>query len=411
MLSDIGGKRQLQDAGTAATLSVGLRAAKGDEDPDILDEVGQAGGGVLMSKNKSLVYYGVHVNDLYADFRTGVYNKAFDPAPVVYPRNPTDMETVLAYVDSVGLETPQAPETLAIELKTSWVDASKVADPSQYITISASVPMYDKTDNLKWKLGPKDQPMELALVGVHIVGTVQDHPEFVWATFEHISNTADVSYWYTTNINDIKANTKQWAFDSSGSFEFLNTGEAAAGHNTECMTTPPHESTGDIHAILNDDGVTPVCADGIVPSETVRVRPWGSYPFGYSDVSTTPPSQKDPVTEDQVDKIVKNNTVLVALNTHVLSQLASDDPRKNYVQTGGIWTTTSPAAVDAPIPNWMADEKINMRGSLGLYNATMETYSQKFADNCFVCHSVDKGDANSFGLSHIFSDIDPLPTK
>ena len=32
----------------------------------------------------------------------------------------------------------------------------------------------------------------MALVGLHVVGVVQGHPEFVWATFEHDKNAPDI---------------------------------------------------------------------------------------------------------------------------------------------------------------------------------------------------------------------------
>ena len=149
----------------------------------------------------------------------------------------------------------------------------------------------------------------------------------------------------------------------------------------------------------------PVCAGGIVPSDTVRLRPWGSIAYTPTDVSN------GTVTQDVFDKVVTNNTALVSLNSDVLGQIAAGDARGNYVQTGGIWTTTPPGGGDAPIPNQGGDQTAQMRGSLDLYNATMETYSQDTAPNCFACHQLNGDATNSFGafqLSHIYSQIQPL---
>ena len=72
--------------------------------------------------------------------------------------------------------------------------------------------------------------MTLALVGIHIVGTVQNHPEFVWSTFEHILNAPDAPYYYTNRKGEV---AKQ-PYASDGTFLFMETGAAMAG-NVECM--------------------------------------------------------------------------------------------------------------------------------------------------------------------------------
>ena len=37
----------------------------------------------------------------------------------------------------------------------------------------------------------KAESVTVALIGLHVVGVVEDHPEFVWATFEHEDNAPD----------------------------------------------------------------------------------------------------------------------------------------------------------------------------------------------------------------------------
>jgi hypothetical protein len=197
----------------------------------------------------------------------------------------------------------------------------------------------------------------------------------------------------------------QWPYSSTGAFTFLATGAPATGANVECAKTASG-SAGVIAAVMN--GASPVCAGGIVASNTVRTRPWGSEPYGPADVGT------NGITTAQVNQIVANNTLLLSINGSVRMQLDAGDARKNYVQTGGIWTTTPAGGGDAPIPNQTGSQAAQMRGSLGLYNSTMETYSESFANNCFVCHSLPGGAGNSFGageLSHIYSEIIALPTQ
>ena len=75
-------------------------------------------------------------------------------------------------------------------------------------------------------------------------------------------------------------------------------------------------------------------------------------------------------------------------------------------------TTTPASGGDAPIPNQTGDQTAQVRDSLKLANATMETYHQSL--DCFTCHQLAKDAANSFGkseLSHIYSEIKALPTQ
>lgn len=409
VLPDDGGTRQFQRSTPGTRLTVALRAEKDD---DVIGEIGQAGGGgVLLSQGGSLVHYGVHTNDLYGYFLTGqkAATGGIDPAPTMYPHNASDMAALTTYMASVSPPfVSAAPDTLVMELKTSWVDAATLADASGYITVPARVPGYTaNADNTEWTQdGHRD--ITLALTGIHIAGTVQNHPEFVWATFEHVSNAPDVGYSYTDDTGAVV----QFPYDGSGDFVFLAPGADPATANVECMKAQSGGATGTIVAETASDG-SPVCAGGIVASDTVRTRPWGSYPFGPSDVGKT--VDKIAVTQAMVDQIVTNNTRLLSLNAAVRGQLAAGDPRANYVQTGSIWTAPATAGGTAPIPGDTTYSDADLRGSLGLYNATMETYSYDSAPHCFSCHALFNGPENMFGtaqdpeqLSHIYQAIEPL---
>ena len=252
------------------------------------------------------------------------------------------------------------------------------------MTISAVVPVYmANSSNTTWTPnGTKTK--RLALTGIHIVGTVQDHPEFVWATFEHVSNTPDADYFYT----NASGQTAEQPFSSAADFLFIAKGGPQTPANVKCAVGGTSGTI--VAATVSKTDSTPACTGGIVPSNTVRTYPWGS---NASDSSAT---------------VLKNNTLLLSINDSVRTQLASGDLRINYVQMGGIWTTTPSTGGDAPIPNQNGDQSANLRGSLKLFNATMETYTQ--GTNCFSCHNLSQGAPNSFGaykLSHIYSTIQP----
>ena len=83
----------------------------------------------------------------------------------------------------------------------------------------ASVPEFDRTDPVIWAPTGKYETLELALVGMHIVGTVLGHPEMVWATFEHRTDSPNNTYYY----RDEKEKLNRVDFDSTGEWLFMPT--------------------------------------------------------------------------------------------------------------------------------------------------------------------------------------------
>ena len=372
------GARYLQDTeDTGEAMRFAVRSEKADD----IGEIGQAGsGGVLMSQNGSLVYYGVHINDVYAYFLTGQKNGQF-PLETKFPRTQDDLNAVESYVAKAFPHvTLSDADALTMELKTSWVEASTVADASDFITMPAEIPNYEKVSDTRWER-QGTRTTELALVGMHVVGTVQNHPEFVWATFEHVANAPNAPYYYTDTNGDLKM--ARDPSDADYIFAAKGSGLHQIQANVECMK---EGDDGDI--VAKTDGGKPVCQGGIVPSDTLRLYPWGS------------PNDKS---------AAENNTLLISNNNSVRGQLSDGDVRANYVQIGGIWTSPAKNGEDAPIPDTAAFHTSDLRGSKALANATMETYVQ--GTSCFSCHKQTKGAPNSFqpfDLSHIYSQIVPL---
>ncbi|MBK1670505.1 hypothetical protein CKO28_21000 [Rhodovibrio sodomensis] len=372
-----GYRRLVDNAPDAGPLQLAVRSEKADE----IGELGQAGGsGVLMSQNGSLVYYGVHVNDIYAYFLTGQKTGQF-PRETKFPRDASDLQAVTDYTEAqFPAALVPAPEALVMELKTSWVAANTVDDPDRYVTIEAVVPTFDRGATEWTRDGSRTT--ELALVGMHVVGTVQHHQEFVWASFEHIDNAPNAPYYYT----DSEGNLQIHRDPSDVGYQFMAAGDHMfrTRENVECMK----EDQGNIVANRDDQGNL-VCRNGIAPSNTMRMNPWGSAP----DKSSA-----------------ENNTLLLSINNSIRSQLKDGDRRANYVQIGGIWTSQgSDTKADAPIPDTADFSDTDLRGSLSLANATMETYNQD--TSCFSCHQQSKSAPNSFQafqLSHIYSQIVPL---
>lgn len=402
------------------TLSFGLRSQKFEE----IGELAQAGSsGVLMSQQNSLLYYGVHVNSFYGYFLTA--QKTADRGSYFgsiadFAIGPNDVNQLNGYMQTAfpGV-TIGSEETLTMELKTSWVEASTV-DKDKYVTITAMVPKFSPITSGNTTLWTPDgaESKELALTGVHVVGTVLDHPEFVWATFEHIDNAPNNAYVYNTATEPTTE-----PYQSGGTFILRASGASASDANQECMIQLDAKQAnalgvpvGSIAAVdaagkpVYGTSNSPRCSGGIVPSDTVRDSPWGS--ANANDMTRLSSADQS--------AIALNNSRLITLNRDILGFLNGvGDKRAHYVQNGGLWTNIdSPRAANglAPIPNETATPD-DFRGSLKLYNTTMETYTymDSFAPNCFSCHALFKSNGSfpknsfaPFNLSHIYSEILPL---
>jgi hypothetical protein len=325
---------------------------------------GQAqGNDVLMTKDEAIVYYLIQVNDVFAYFKTGALNNKFPQPPIQFPVDKTTSDAVA----DIAKNAPAPHQrdivdgvALAVELKSSWVDASTLPNNAQgYLTVKATIPVYESTGESRRKqTGAK--PVDLAMVGFHVVGSTLGHPEMIWATFEHVNNAPNLQYNYRTSPTTVVLRPA----DGPGAWLFSQ-GQPASGAPESRMRVdpdPPPNTPPDIVA-------RPTKTIG--PVNVTRINPWGK-----------PPG------EDAAG----NNTNIISINNSVLGQLDAGDVRKNYIMVGATWTDGNP-----PTAN-------NQKGSTILANATMETFKQP--KNCFGCHSGDTTDMLSL-LSHIW---DPMMT-
>lgn len=232
--------------------------------------------------------------------------------------------------------------------------------------MAATVPTYNESNTNQWTPSGQ-QTIQLALVGMHVVGSTAGHPEMIWSTFEHVGNTPDGAYSYvnTSNVTTpIAQNTAgTWLFSSSSSAGPFN----------------------DVHMQFSAPDIVAVPPFTISPSDTIRRKAWGAG----SDVS---PNPLDPTP-------AASNTEIISINNSVRGMMANGDIRSNYVFKGATWTIGG-AAPGAG----------NQVGTSALSNSTMETYQQgkdtTKADgfsNCFSCHV-----NNTTSVSHVYGALQPL---
>lgn len=309
-------------------------------------EQGQADGGVLMAQNGSLVYYALTVNNVMALYRT-MLGATVAPG-TKFPLTQTELDAIVAFAGANGLSPVLDSEALAIELKSSWVEAAGLVDADQFIQMKAIVPTYDKSNPDDW-VPNGTKTTTLAMVGLHVVGSTAGHPEMLWATFEHVSNDPAAEYTYAKTgggTTTVPQNTVgNWVFCSNGS------------------TGPFNE----MRMRMSGDHIVPNASATIGPSDILRIKPWG-----LDGSSAT------------------GNAEVLSINHTVRSLLDPDDIRGNYFHEGTTWTIGGAAPTSS-----------NQVGTNKLENTTMETFFQ--GNNCFSCHAT-----NTTVVSHIFDETAPL---
>jgi hypothetical protein len=170
-----------KDAGTvhARTLQLAARSIVAEGLPGFTEGAGafvQADGNVMVGPNGYPVYTSVHMNPLYFATAqanlvvTGAYQKAQEDKP--FPLG-------------------------AAVFKATWLRLAPGVDPplGAYVT-EAQVPVLtvQRTSSSITVLPVQNKfvSARVALVGLHVVGVTDNHPEFLWGTFEHNLNTPQV---------------------------------------------------------------------------------------------------------------------------------------------------------------------------------------------------------------------------
>jgi hypothetical protein len=329
-------------------------------------EQGEADASVLIAQNDSPIYYGIAVNEVMAYFRT--MQGASVPSTAMFPTTQGELDNITTFASAHG-KTFIDPEALVFEIKTSWIETAGIPNPNDYITMSADIPTYDKSNTLLW-VNNGHKTAAVALVGIHVVGSTAGHPELIWATFEHLGNTPNDAYSYRNS----GGGTTQIPLDTSGTWLFAATG-----------STGPFNLR---HAIVSGDNIAAASPPTpIGPDNIIRHKAWGAA----SDVQPNP-----------LKTTPASNSEIVSVNNSVRNVLIAGDVRRNYIMTGSTWLI----AGVFPFSSFNTTQV----GTSRLSNTTMETFTQGASPasantlNCFSCHPAGK----TTNVSHVFSNLKPL---
>jgi len=320
--------------------------------PETFDEYLQAGtDGILIDHGGRAVYYSQYLNPTYVDFIND--NNLTNPSSV----QNLDPTTEFPITDNKG----------AMELKVSWKIVEEGEDTSDMFTMQTQVAtMVNQNGTI---VADPNQPLDVtvALVGFHIGGIVNGHPEMIWATFEHKDNAPNVPKGIGLEAP---------VSDQDFTFYTANTVYA------DCNQNPANSNR--------------LVLDETTQTFTPITQVCRQYEFGNA------PS--DPSAE-------ANETAISQLNQSVHREL--DDLWKNYYEVGAIWFKNGEDL--EPGLNLGNDDLLI--GSLKLSNSTIETFTQtqSVMNNCFRCHNTEQAfppnasmaplKATNLNISHAFKNI------
>ena len=320
---------------------------------------------VLVDPRGNVVWYAIHLNDTYKSF--------------VDDYGLTDRKTL----DHVPVDL--AFRTGSIEMKSAWQIVTGPT-PKNYITTRALIPVFKTTPGGDIvKDGDRTRVVTVALLGIHVVGTIEGHPEFIWSTFEHVSHkTKD---WTRDVAPDAKANAepaRPVLVERKSAAYSLYPSDAA------------HRLAEPVAGANKGSGIYDLKLDATTQTFTPRSPVYRQFPGSKSDDSNT-------------------DDAIVSLNADMQKLFESErsaDVRSNYQLVGAIWFNT-PEADFKPGVNFMdAAAKPRKQPLFGgedrLSSTTMESFTQSAESfpNCFSCHnteSVSGVGASRLNVSHALS--------
>jgi hypothetical protein len=287
--------------------------------------------------------------------KTDEFEKIEADGHALYDKNGNILEYNIYYSQENCEATTQGFVPRTLEIKASWMMLEE--DNGDYLTIAEPI-----GEGLQY----------YGLVGMHLAIWTHNHPEAIWATWEHKDNAP---------MCDGSSPVKQYNFASQEAAHCLHkhkSKEKCADFNFNV----PHTETP-------------------IPNKSTPINVCREFAYGNMDKDFNHNDIKA-----NADAIQQLNDQLVG-EKGMLTKLSDSDPMKvwsNYELIGALWTKDGVASGRPPVPSMQGDPDISsmQRGSLELTNMTMETFQQgatSYVPNCFGCHNFDP--AHPLTVSHI----------
>jgi hypothetical protein len=330
-------------------LSVGLRLVK-EQGPIFHEGIEQADSSILVDQQGHPIFYAIHMDPVFTDFvrSNGLNNR-----------------------DTLRTADKDLPIKVgAIEMKSAWKVVDSNSPLGDFITADANIPSLAQNGAGIVADLQNTRPAKLALLGLHVVFALENHPELIWATFEHVSNG--------------EFDLAPRAPDLPGSYD---------------ITQPVNSGTNFILYQANVTGAAagtaPISLTLDLPSQTISPTTSVYRRFPWSQ-QLDPKHPDDAKSEDDMVQSVN-----AEIGKGFVSR-GSNDPRSHYKLVGAVWVANG--AVDVKAGVKIKDDKLE--GENGLSNMAMESFTQGNNPNCFGCHQPMSSGGLSpkrINVSHIFS--------
>lgn len=357
-------------------------------------------------QNDYTVFYSIHMNkimyDQMVDSTNSVIQKIGDKIPEV------DVDFILKKSEY---------KNGALELKAAWINVKAISKNIENYIVVNKVPMLKETvvKRIDKELRDKEQkikvlkteiakakgedkntkvkelndlidnpiysPIEsdyetvdVALIGLHVVGKVNGFPELLWATFEG-QDLAPDNLHNLTDYNSskrYKAKTPENLYGSKvvtskQDFLFYKKDDLAMSGADSVIVFNPKNSKG-----------------------KVEDKVFRKYPLGVS-----------------IDKLLDNHFYTHALLENALNSKASANKQIKHYYNGNIWLGEINKSISRieDVYNQLTTSDKKLAGSPNATNVTMESFKQ--STNCFSCHT----GKNSFKGKYILNEKGELQNE
>jgi len=223
-----------------------------------------------------------------------------------------------------------------------------------------------------WSVG------KVALIALHVVGVIDGHPEFIWATFEHTSSKKNSDGHRIRDLAPSAASEPEFGVPDQ---KIADLGVKYTLYKApQNVRLPPPSGTKLIDLHLDEkQNFSPV-------SNVFRLFP----------ASKRPPAADDHGKEDGA--VLSINKTLQDAFEHQVKK-GHKDVRSNYSLVGAVWLN-DPSLDFKPNQDYgnLPPSK-DFGGENTLSSMAMESFTQKTFENCFMCH--DTQPTNGLGPSNL----------
>ena len=376
----------------------------------LLGGISQAGGRqVAIDQNGNTLYYGIHVNQAFADFVRA-----------------NGMQTADGIRNAVATQGSSLffPAGV-VEFKSAWQVVEAGMSEDGFIVADVTVPTLHQDPTTHKITEDADTPRTIRarLLALHVVYTLPGHPELIWASFEHSDGTPDTK-----------------AADGHRDVAPIHPGDV----NPSTMDPAERMDSTVVSMqdfILYKAGTTAQLANRAITPYPMLDEATQKFPGQQTSIYRVFPGSKSDNTDPDPAVSSLNHNVEVLFSQ---ASLPASDRRGNYRLLGAQWldkpqyfTLNAPFQNDstsplASSPNFAQD--LAQNGSDSVFSITggedrmsstaMESFTQSFDTfpNCLSCHNTqaitDKGvpvnrdtqgtkllDPSLLNVSHVFSEF------